>query len=218
MQNPDWHVRWSWCDVKGGQAHLYKGVRAAVDDLNVSNRNAGYHRGKGASTAVSALTIKQFIRIENMVAQQMFDLEAAKKPLPYLGILKKSGNTWYADYLEKSNELILLDLAKFGGGRAQNDPALYSVRDIYFCENEDAYYVMEGEWRKTTRTGGNGNHIGKGPFCVPGKLAKERMRLLLSGRGIFFFFGGSREREIIICVCSLLRAQRSESDDVRGGV
>jgi hypothetical protein len=185
VKDSNWALRWSWCDLRGQHAHIFKAVRTALADLEVCHRNAGAHRGKGGSSAVAALTVKQYIRIENLIVTQINEVEEAKERRAYLGVLKKNGNSWYGDVLEKISELVMLDLAKFGGGRAQQDPASYSILDIYLCENEAAYYALEGEWRKTTRTGGNGNHIGKGPFCVVGVEAKERMVLLMSGRGTF---------------------------------
>ena len=57
---------------------------------------------------------------------------------------KKTGLNAFGRQLECIAALVMLDMGKFGGGRAKNDYSLYRTRDVIVME--DYYYVMSGGW------------------------------------------------------------------------
>ena len=176
-------ISFSWCNMHAPEAALFKGVRDALKGERKDFRKTGAKRGKGASSATSAINVIQLKRIREVYEDWGMRLKrdgAKAEMLPGVAV-KKTGVNAYGRRLETEIALATLDMGTFGGGRAVSDYSLYRVKDIIFVSN--GYWVFSGDWRKTDRIGSNGNYIGRGPFFVPdvdGSL--DRMKLIVSGR------------------------------------
>ena len=91
----------------------------------------------------------------------------------------------------------MIDLGRFGGGRAENDYSNYNVDDFLFTPR--GFWVIEGDVRKTTRLGSNGKHIARGPFFVPdaeGAADGPIARLMLVIGGFVAAFVWKQEKQI----------------------
>ena len=176
-------IGFSWCNINVPEAAIFKGVRDALKDERKDFRKTGAKRGKGASTATSAINVIQLKRIREAYVDWGLRLkrEGAKAELLPGIAPKKTGVNAYGRILETEIALAAIDMGTYGGGRAVSDYSLYRVRDIIMVSN--GYWVFSGDWRKTDRINSNGKYVGRGPFFVPdidGSLA--RMALIISAR------------------------------------
>ena len=177
-------VGFSWCNTNVPDATIFKGVRGALkDERNKDFRKVGAKRGKGASSATSAINVIQLKRIREAFADwgRQLKCDGARAELLRGIAPKQTGVNAYGRYLEMEIAQAAIDMGTYGGGRAVSDYALYRVRDIIFVSN--GYWVFSGDWRKADCIKSNGKFVGRGPFFVPDMDdALERMKLIISAR------------------------------------
>ena len=166
-RNSSARVGFSWCNINVPEAAIFKGVRNALKDERKDFRKVGPKRGKGASSATSAINVIQLKRIREAFADwgRRLKRDGARAELLRGIAPKKTGVNAYGRYLETEIALAAIDMGTYGGGRAVSDYTLYRVRDIVFVS--DGYWVFPGDWRKTDRINSNGKFVGRGPFFVP---------------------------------------------------